>query len=99
VYPWLVHRHRQLWDRPDQFDHERFAPANKASLHRFQYVPFGVGPRICVGARFAVTEALVILAHWLAARRFVLPVGLRPMPYGNVTLRPKDGMPLIVEPL
>lgn len=99
IYPWLVHRHRQLWDDPDQFDHHRFSPANKAALHRFQYVPFGVGPRICVGARFAITETLIILAHWLAARRFVLPQGLRPMPYGNVTLRPKYGMPLFMEPI
>ena len=99
VYPWLLHRHRQLWDSPDQFDHMRFTPLNKAKLHRFQYIPFGVGPRVCVGARFAVTEALVILAHWLAARRFVLPDGLKPMPTGNVTLRPKDGLPLFVEPL
>jgi cytochrome P450 len=99
VYPWIVHRHHGLWDNPDHFDHRRFMPENKAKLHRFQYIPFGVGPRICVGARFAMTEALIILAHWLAARRFRLPEGFRPMPYGNVTLRPKNGMPIFVEPL
>lgn len=99
VYPWLVHRHRRLWEDPDHFDHRRFAPENKAQLHRFQYIPFGVGPRICVGARFAITEALIILAHWISARRFAIPPGFSPMPYGNVTLRPKEGMPLIVEPL
>jgi cytochrome P450 len=97
IYPWILHRHRKLWDRPDSFDHTRWAPENKAKLHRYQYIPFGAGPRICVGARFAITEALIILAHWLAARRFRLPPGLKPQPYGNVTLRPKDGMPLIVE--
>jgi cytochrome P450 len=99
VYPWLVHRHRRLWDNPDRFDHTRFTPENKAKLHRFQYIPFGVGPRICVGARFAIAEALVILAHWLSARRFRLPDGFKPLPYGNVTLRPKGGMPIFVEPL
>jgi cytochrome P450 len=99
VYPWVVHRHRRLWDNPDGFDHQRFAPENKAKLHRFQYTPFGVGPRICVGARFAITEALIILAHWLAARRFRLTPGFEPLPYGNVTLRPKGGMPLLVEPI
>jgi cytochrome P450 len=99
IYPWIVHRHRGLWDNPDSFDHTRFAPENKANQHRFQYIPFGVGPRICVGARFAITEALVILSHWLTARRFRLPPGFKPLPYGNVTLRPKDGMPLFVEPL
>jgi cytochrome P450 len=99
IYPWVVHRHRQLWEHPDSFDHSRFTPENKAQQHRFQYIPFGVGPRICVGARFAVTEALIILAHWLSARRFRLTPGFAPLPYGNVTLRPKGGMPLLVEPL
>lgn len=99
VYPWVVHRHRRLWDNPDAFDIGRFSEANKAKLHRFQYLPFGAGPRICVGTRFAVVEALIILAHWLAARRFVLREGLEPMPTGTITLRPKGGMPLIVEPL
>jgi cytochrome P450 len=99
IYPWVLHRHRKLWDRPDSFDHHRWTAEAKAKLHRYQYIPFGAGPRICVGARFAITEALIILARWLAARRFRLPPGLKPLPYGNVTLRPKDGMPLIVEPL
>jgi cytochrome P450 len=99
IYPWIVHRHRQLWEQPDRFDHTRFSLQNKAQLHRFQYIPFGVGPRICVGARFAITEALIILAHWLSARRFSLQPGFQPLPYGNVTLRPKGGMPIRVEPL
>jgi cytochrome P450 len=99
IYPWVLHRHRKLWDNPDSFDHKRWTPGNKAKLHRYQYIPFGAGPRICVGARFAITEALIILARWLEARRFRLPPSLQPLPYGNVTLRPKHGMPLIVEPL
>lgn len=99
IYPWILHRHRMHWDNPDGFDHQRFTPENKAKLHRFQYIPFGAGPRICVGARFAITEALIILAHWLVARRFRLTPGLRPLPYGNITLRPKGGMPLLIEPL
>jgi cytochrome P450 len=99
VYPWILHRHRGLWDNPDAFDLGRWSPENKAAQHRFQYVPFGVGPRICVGARFAITEALIILAHWLVARRFSLPAGFAPMPYGAVTLRPKYGMPLDVSPI
>ena len=99
IYPWLVHRHRTLWHDADAFDITRFAEPNRAKLHRFQYLPFGAGPRICVGARFATVEALIILAHWLAARRFRLPDGAAPLPTGTVTLRPKQGMPLIVEPL
>jgi cytochrome P450 len=99
LWPWVMHRHRKLWDNPDTFDHTRFAPEAKARLHKFQYMPFGGGPRVCVGARFAVTEALIILAHWLKARRFSLPAGFTPHPMGTVTLRPKGGMWLLMEPV
>ena len=96
ISPWLIHRHRKLWTNADAFDHSRFAPENKAKLHRFQYLPFGAGPRVCVGARFAIVEALIILAHWLNARSFALPPGFKPDPVGSVTLRPRGGMPLIM---
>lgn len=99
LWPWVMHRHRKLWDNPDAFDHTRFAPKAKARLHKFQYMPFGGGPRVCVGARFAVTEALIILAYWLTARRFSLPAGFTPHPVGTVTLRPKGGMWLLMEPI
>jgi cytochrome P450 len=96
IWPWLLHRHRKLWDNPDAFDHRRFAPEAKAKLHRFQYIPFGGGPRVCVGARFATVEALVILAHWLSGASFALAQGHRVYPVGTVTLRPDKGMPLLV---
>jgi cytochrome P450 len=99
IYPWVVHRHRKLWASPDAFDHTRFTSENRTKLHRFQYIPFGAGPRICVGARFAITEAMIILAHWLAVRRFSMPVGFQPIPTGTVTLRSKNGMPIFMEPL
>ena len=99
VFPWIVHRHRALWEDADAFDHRRFLGDAGRTRHRFQYLPFGAGPRVCVGARFATTEALVILAQWLAARRFSLPDGFTPDPVGSVTLRPRGGMPLWVEPL
>lgn len=92
VWPWLLHRHRKLWDDPDAFDPERFAPGREGERHRFQYIPFGGGPRVCVGARFAIVEALVILAHWLAARRFALAPGFAVDPLGSVTLRPRGGL-------
>ena len=97
IYPWAVQRHRQVWENPDAFDIDRFR--DPKAIDRFQYLPFGAGPRICVGMRFALVEALIILAHWLAARRFALADGPPPFPTGRVTLRPKDGMPLLVEPL
>lgn len=99
IWPWVIHRHRKLWDNPDAFDHTRFSPERKAALHRFQYLPFGGGPRVCVGARFATVEALVILAHWLSARRFSLPPGFTPYPVGSVTLRPRGGMWVMMDPV
>jgi cytochrome P450 len=94
VWPWLLHRHRNLWDNPDAFEMERFA--GKGSRHRYQYLPFGAGPRTCVGAQFATTEAITLLAHWLNQWRFV-DIGHPAQPAGMVTLRPKGGLPLRLE--
>ena len=85
---------RQNFDHPDAFDIERFA--EKRGRHRFQYLPFGAGPRTCVGAQFATTEALTILAHWLGRWRFV-DIGHPAEAAGMVTLRPKGGLPLKLE--
>jgi cytochrome P450 len=94
IWPWILHRHRKLWDDPDAFDVERFS--EKRGRHRFQYLPFGAGPRTCVGAQFATAEALTILAHWLARWRFV-EIGHPVQAAGMVTLRPKGGLPLRLE--
>lgn len=94
IWPWILHRHRKLWDNPDAFDIERFA--DKGDRHRFQYLPFGAGPRTCVGAQFATVEALTILAHWLSRWRFV-DIGHPGEAAGMVTLRPKGGLPLKLE--
>ncbi|NNC73297.1 MAG: cytochrome P450 [Sphingomonadaceae bacterium] len=95
IWPWVLHRHARLWDDPDAFDAERFA--KNGDRHRFQYIPFGAGSRTCVGARFAITEALVILAHWITEWRFLPVPGNRVWPTGSVTLRPQGGLPLRVE--
>ncbi|HYC96191.1 MAG TPA: cytochrome P450, partial [Sphingomicrobium sp.] len=94
IWPWLLHRHKKLWDDPDAFVIDRFA--DKSGRHRFQYLPFGAGPRTCVGAQFATTEALTLLAHWLGEWRFV-DVGHPAQAAGMVTLRPKGGLPLRLE--
>jgi cytochrome P450 len=95
VWPWLLHRSRRLWDNPDSFDPERFAPG-KPKPDRYAYLPFGAGPRICVGAQFATTEALIVLANWLRGWRFrstgrTVEVG------GMITMRPREGLPLRIE--
>jgi cytochrome P450 len=96
IWPWLIHRHKLLWDHPDAFDPDRFSPARRAGRHRFQYIPFGGGPRLCVGMRFAVAEALTILAEWIAAWRFEPMPGRVVQPSGMVTLRPAGGLPLVL---
>ena len=94
IWPWLLHRHARLWDGPDAFDMDRFA--EKGGRHRFQYLPFGAGPRTCVGAQFATAEALTILAHWLSEWRFA-ETGHPVRAAGMVTLRPAGGLPLRLE--
>ena len=95
IWPWIIQRHKGLWDNPDAFDPDRFAAAG-AKRHRFQYLPFGAGPRTCVGARFAMAEALTILAIWLSQWRVAPLAGRSVRPSGMVTLRQEGGLPLIL---
>ena len=92
-----IHRHALIWDRPDAFDPDRFAPEAMRGRHRFSYMPFGAGARACIGAGFAMMEAQIILATLLARLSFSLPPGFRPRPQMWLTLRPGGGMPLTVE--
>lgn len=94
---YVIHRHRKLWDDPDRFDPDRFLPENEARLSRTQYMPFGVGPRVCIGASFAMTEAVAVLATFLQRARFTCGERHAPEPISRVTLHPKGGMPLGVE--
>ena len=96
IWPWIIHRHRKLWDDPDMFDPQRFAAGRKDERHRFQYLPFGGGPRTCVGARLAMAEALTILAIWLSRWRFAPAPARHVQVSGMVTLRPRGGLPLIL---
>ena len=96
VWPWVLHRHQALWDNPDAFDPERFAPEAKAAQHRFQYIPFGAGPRVCIGAQFATAEALLILTQWLSRFEFSPAPGHKVEVQSDIALRPKGGLPLIV---
>ncbi|HEV2619917.1 MAG TPA: cytochrome P450, partial [Acidobacteriaceae bacterium] len=97
IVPWLLHRHRKLWDRPDEFHPDRFTPEAVAARPRFAYIPFGAGPHICIGAAFAMTEAILCLATIARRFRLTLAPGARVEPLGQITLRPRYGLAMRVE--
>jgi cytochrome P450 len=91
---WALHRHELLWERPGEFLPGRF---NAAPAHKYQYLPFGAGPRVCVGADFAMMQAQIILATLLTRFRF-LPSEPAPKPVMMMTVRPEPGVFLKVLP-
>jgi cytochrome P450 len=94
---YAIHRHRRLWSDPDVFDPDRFAPG-AAPVDRYSYLPFGAGPRICLGATFAMVEATTILATLVRAAEFELVPGHEVRLFARVALMPEGGMPLRVRP-
>ena len=88
-------RHHLLWEDPDRFDPDRFS--DRKSINRYAYLPFGDGPRICIGASFAVQEAVIILATLLSKFKFTAVKGRDPKPVMILTLRPEGGVWLTVE--
>jgi cytochrome P450 len=93
---YALHRHARRWEDADDFRPERFAPENEAAIPRYQYMPFGAGPRVCVGRAFATMEAVALLATFLQHARFELSEGAEPIPVARVTLLARGGMPLRV---
>lgn len=92
---YALHRHHKLWDNPDSFDPQRFS--DPKAIDRFAYLPFGDGPRVCIGASFALQEAVIILATLLARFQFALVPGKQPKPVMILTLRPEGGVWLMIE--
>ncbi len=97
IAPWVLHRHRMLWDQPDVFDPARFLPG-ATPPPRYAYLPFGAGPRICVGAQFAITEAVLVLARLLRAYRLRFAGSGAVQPRGRVTTQPDRPVHFILEP-
>ena len=97
VSSWVLHRHRKLWDRPERFDPDRFLPEQVKERPRFAYLPFGGGPRVCIGQVLAMTEATLILATLAQRYRLRLRPGHRVAIQNRVTIRPLDGLPMRVE--
>lgn len=96
IIPWILHRHRSYWDEPGRFDPERFTPEANARRERLSYLPFGFGPRVCIGASFAMTEAVLILATMAQRFRLRLTPGHPVEPLAMFTLRAKLGMKMTV---
>jgi cytochrome P450 len=97
ISPWVLHRHRRLWTAPDAFDPTRFLPG-APTVPRFAYLPFGAGPRICVGATFALAEAVLVLARLLRAFRVTLCGDGAVLPRGIVTTQPDREVRFVLTP-
>lgn len=97
ILPWLTHRDPRFWERPEEFDPERFLPQRSAERPKYAYFPFGGGGRQCIGMAFAMMEASFIIARMLQTFRFRLPPGYRMVPASMATLKPRGGLPMLVE--
>lgn len=87
ISPWVLHRHEALWDDPAAFRPERFLPETRKSIDRYAYIPFSAGPRVCIGAAFAMQEAMLALAILLRAARVEAITPIEPRPVHQITLR------------
>ena len=97
VIPFVLHRLPAFWPNPDVFDPERFLPERSADRPKFVYLPFGAGPRQCIGNQFALIEAHLIVATLAQRYRLHLAPGHRVEPWPLITLRPRFGMPMVIE--
>lgn len=94
IAPWTLHRHPRFWEEPARFDPDRFLPARAAGRPRYAYLPFGDGPRVCIGKAFAMMEAKLMLAMMAREVRFELEPGVHIEPEPSITLRARGGVPM-----
>ncbi len=94
ISPWLIHRHRDLWREPDAFNPDRYDDDASRDSLRDAYLPFGMGPRVCIGAAFAQQEAVLILAGIVREYRLQAVPGHVPQPVGRLTIRSANGVRL-----
>ena len=97
ISPYLLHRHPSYWPDPDRFDPDRFSPERSAVRPRFAYLPFAAGPRQCIGAHFAALEAQIVIAMVLQRYRLRLVSGQAVDVIGSITLRPDNGIRMVIE--
>jgi len=97
VIPYVLHRLPAFWQDPDAFDPDRSLPERSADRPKLVYLPFGAGPRQCIGNQFALIEAQLIVATLAQRYRLHLVPGHTVEPWALITLRPQFGMPMIIE--
>jgi cytochrome P450 len=97
--PWATHRHPEFWPDPERFDPERFLGDAAQGRHRFAWIPFGGGPRACIGKDFAMAEGVILLATWLGRYRLEECEGSHAEIEPSITLRPRGGLPLRLMPV
>jgi len=96
--PYLLHRHPAFWTEPERFDPERFTPEGSVGRHRYSYIPFGAGPRFCVGNSLGMLEATVVLATVARDLRLTKVPGYQVTGEAMLTLRIRGGLPMTVRP-
>jgi cytochrome P450 len=97
ISPYVLHRHRRLWSDPDAFDPTRFLHERRGAIRRFAYLPFGTGPRTCIGSSFALQEATIVLAVLTRSFDLRLCPQVEVWPVQRITLRPANGLPMQIE--
>ncbi|MDT4987699.1 MAG: enediyne biosynthesis protein [Micromonosporaceae bacterium] len=96
ICPYTLHRHPDFWDEPDRFDPERFQPERAAARHRYAYIPFGGGPRFCIGSNLGMMEAVFVAAMVAREFRLELQPGREVVGDPLLILRVKDGLPMTI---
>jgi len=96
VVPWLLHRHKDYWENPDHFIPERFLDVNNRP-DKFLYLPFSVGPRVCIGKMFGMVEAVMVIATLAQRFRLTLPQGTDVTHECRLTLRPRGALNMKLE--
>jgi cytochrome P450 len=97
VSPYLMHRHPDYWTNPEAFDPDRFSPERGEPFHKFAYLPFGAGPRLCIGLQFAQAEMVIVLARLLQHYTVRTAPTTRGEMNPLITLKPLHGMDLVFE--
>ena len=92
ISPYVLHRHRLLWREPDIFDPTRFLPGRSNMIERYTYLPFGAGPRVCIGAALAVQEATLVVATLMKHFELDLVPGQSVWPVIDFTMKPPGGL-------